>query len=77
MTLDTQTITDLIRREWPDAVVEAQDLRGDGSHYAVTVVSQAFAGKSRIEQHRMVYGILGGQVADGSLHALQLTTRAV
>jgi stress-induced morphogen len=76
MALDTATITALIRKEIPDAVVEADDMRGDGSHYSVTVTAGAFAGKSKVEQHRMVYKALSGQVADGSLHALQLTTRS-
>ena len=57
------------------AVVEVQDLAGDGDHYAATVISPAFAGKSKIQQHQMVYGALGGRMG-GVLHALKLTTMA-
>ena len=52
-----------------------QDLAGDGDHWAATVVSPAFAGKSKIQQHQMVYGALGGRMG-GVLHALKLTTMA-
>ena len=55
--------------------VEIQDLAGDGDHYAATVISTAFAGKSKIQQHQMVYGALGGRMG-GVLHALKLTTMA-
>ena len=50
-------------------------LAGDGDHYAATVISPAFAGKSKIQQHQMVYGALGGRMG-GVLHALKLTTMA-
>lgn len=76
MTLKTEHLVDLIRRQLPDAEVTAQDTRGDGAHFAVTVVCPAFEGLSRIDQHRKVYAALSGHVADGSLHAVQLTTRA-
>ena len=60
-------------REGAGAGVEIQDRAGDGDHYAATVVSPAFAGKSKIQQHQMVYGALGGRMG-GVLHALALQT---
>jgi len=66
-------IESLIKAAFPDARVEIQDLAGDGDHYAATVVSEAFRGKSRVQQHQMVYGALKGQMG-GVLHALALTT---
>ena len=65
----------LIRAALPDAQVEIRDLAGDGDHYAAHVVSAAFAGKTRIAQHKLVYEALGGRIG-GELHALQLTTAA-
>jgi stress-induced morphogen len=65
----------LIREALPDARVEVKDLAGDGEHYAASVVSAAFAGKSRVQQHQMVYGALKGRMG-GALHALALTTAA-
>lgn len=76
MTLKAEYLVELIRRQMPGAEVTAEDTRGDGAHFAVTVVCRDFAGLSRIEQHRRVYAALSGHVADGSLHAVQLTTRA-
>ena len=63
----------LIRAALPDATIEIRDLAGDGDHYAAHVVSGAFAGKTRVAQHKMVYEALGGRMG-GELHALQLTT---
>jgi stress-induced morphogen len=65
----------LIRAALPDARIEIRDLRGDGDHYAATVVSAAFAGLPRVRQHQLVYKALGGRMG-GELHALQLTTSA-
>ncbi len=65
----------LIRAALPDARVEIRDLAGDGDHYAAHVLSAAFAGKSRVAQHKLVYEALGGRMG-GELHALQLTTAA-
>lgn len=70
-----EDIVALIKQGIPDAEVEIQDLAGDGDHYAATVVSPAFAGKSKVQQHQMVYGALGGRMG-GVLHALKLTTMA-
>ena len=63
----------LIKHAFPDAQVVVVDLAGDGDHYAARVTCAAFKGKSRIEQHKMVYGALQGQMG-GALHALALET---
>jgi len=65
----------MIKAAFPDATIEITDLAGDGDHYAAHVVSSAFKGKSRVQQHQMIYGALGGRMGD-VLHALQLTTAA-
>ena len=66
-------IAAMIKAALPDAEVEITDLAGDGDHYAARVVSAAFAGKNRVQQHKLVYEALGGRMG-GALHALQLTT---
>jgi stress-induced morphogen len=63
----------LIRDHLPDAEVTIQDLAGDGDHYRALVVSEAFRGRSRVQQHQMVYAALQGRMG-GQLHALALTT---
>ncbi|HUI19586.1 MAG TPA: BolA family transcriptional regulator [Methylocella sp.] len=63
----------LIRQAFPDAHVVVVDLAGDGDHFGARVASGAFIGKSRIEQHKMVYAALQGQMG-GVLHALALET---
>ncbi len=73
MAMDADAIEKLIRAGIPGAEVRIEDLRGDGDHYAAHVASSAFKGKSRVQQHQMVYGALGGRMGD-VLHALQLTT---
>ena len=75
MPMAADDIAALIREGIPDAEVRIDDLAGDGDHYAATVVSGAFAGKSRIAQHQMVYAALRGRMG-GELHALKLTTLA-
>jgi stress-induced morphogen len=65
----------LIRAALPDARVTVEDLAGDGDHYAATVVSEAFRGRSRVQQHQMVYAALRGRMG-GELHALALQTTA-
>jgi stress-induced morphogen len=65
----------LIKEGFPDARVSIEDLAGDGDHYAATVVSEAFSGKTRVQQHQMVYDALKGQMG-GALHALALKTSA-
>jgi stress-induced morphogen len=63
----------LIRDAIPDAKVTIEDLRGDGDHYAAHVVSAAFRGKTRVQQHQMVYQALKGRMG-GELHAMALQT---
>jgi len=75
MAMDAGTIERLIREGLPDAQVTIEDLRGDGDHYAAHVVSPAFKGKSRVQQHQMVYQALRGRMG-GELHALALQTSA-
>ncbi|RXQ86809.1 BolA family protein [Elioraea rosea] len=73
MAMSAGEIEALIRASLPDAQVTIEDLRGDGDHYAATVVSAAFKGKSRVQQHQMVYAALQGRMG-GALHALALQT---
>jgi len=73
MPMPAHEIEKLIKTRFPDATVAIKDLAGDGDHYAAHVVSSAFKGKSRVQQHQMVYEALGGRMGD-VLHALQLTT---
>jgi stress-induced morphogen len=73
MPMEPSEIERLIRAKLPDARIEIRDLAGDGDHYSAHVVSAAFKGKSRVEQHQIVYDALGGRMG-GVLHALALTT---
>lgn len=73
MAMEASEIERMIKAAFPDAVVEIKDLAGDGDHYAATVASAAFKGKSRVQQHQMVYAALQGNMG-GVLHALALTT---
>ena len=75
MAMPAAEIERLIRAALPDATVEIRDLAGDGDHYAATVVSPSFKGKTRVQQHQMVYDALQGQMG-GALHALALQTAA-
>ncbi len=75
MPMDASEIERLIKASLPDAKVEICDLAGDGDHYSATVTSAAFRGKSRVQQHQMVYSALQGQMG-GALHALALQTQA-
>ncbi|WP_029002416.1 BolA family protein [Azorhizobium doebereinerae] len=75
MAMDAGEIERLIKAAFPDAEVAITDLAGDGDHYAATVVSEAFRGKSRVQQHQLVYGALQGNMG-GVLHALALKTSA-
>jgi stress-induced morphogen len=75
MAMDAVTIERLIREGLPDAQVTIEDLRGDGDHYAAHVVSAAFKGKTRVQQHQMVYQALRGRMGN-ELHALALQTSA-
>jgi stress-induced morphogen len=75
MAMQAAEIERLIKAALPDANVEIRDLAGDGDHYAATVISPAFRGKSRVQQHQIVYKALQGRMG-GELHALALTTAA-
>ena len=69
MPMDAGEIETLIKQAIPDAKVEIRDLAGDGDHYAATVISESFRGKSRVQQHQLVYQALKGNMG-GELHAL-------
>jgi stress-induced morphogen len=75
MAMDAAEIERMIKASLPDATIEIKDLAGDGDHYAATVTSSAFRGKTRVQQHQMVYAALKGNMG-GVLHALALTTSA-
>lgn len=74
MAMNAQEIKDLIEENIPQSLVEIKDLAGDGDHYAATITAEAFRGKSRVQQHQMVYQALGGRMG-GQLHALAVTTK--
>lgn len=73
MPMDAGEIERMIKEALPDASVTIRDLAGDGDHYAAEVVSESFRGKSRVQQHQMVYEALQGNMG-GVLHALALQT---
>jgi stress-induced morphogen len=73
--MEAGSIESLIKESIPDAEVTIQDLAGDGDHYAALVVSSTFAGKTRVQQHQLVYQALEGRMG-GELHALALQTSA-
>ena len=75
MPMNPNEIQRLIKAALPDATVSIRDLAGDGDHYAAEVVSEQFRGKSRVQQHQMVYEALKGNMG-GALHALALQTSA-
>jgi len=73
MAMDARDVERLIKEGIPGAEVTIEDLRGDGDHYSAHVVSAAFAGKTRVQQHQMVYQALQGNMGE-ALHALALQT---
>lgn len=73
MPMNAHDIEKMIKEAIPDAVVTIRDLAGDGDHYAAEVVAESFRGKSRVQQHQMVYDALKGNMG-GVLHALALQT---
>lgn len=75
MAMDATEVTQLIRAALPDCEVTIEDLRGDKDHYAVRVISTAFIGKSRVQQHQLVYKALQGRMGN-ELHAMALQTSA-
>tara|TARA_B110000305_G_C19045105_1_gene450048 strand:+ start:417 stop:647 length:231 start_codon:yes stop_codon:yes gene_type:complete len=74
MAMDLKEIEKLIKEALPGAIVETQDLAGDGNHYSTTIISNKFTGKSKIEQHKMVYNSLKGKMGN-ELHALAIKTK--
>lgn len=75
MAMQPAEIEALIKAALPDAAITIEDLAGDGDHYAATVISEAFRGRSRVQQHQLVYAALKGRMG-GALHALALQTSA-
>ena len=75
MTLTASEIKEMILKILPDAEVQVQDMRGDGSQFAANVISKKFIGKNRVQQHQMVYKAMKGKVG-AELHALSLQTSA-
>tara|TARA_B100000886_G_scaffold303575_1_gene234300 strand:+ start:63 stop:293 length:231 start_codon:yes stop_codon:yes gene_type:complete len=74
MAMNLNEIESLIKEAMPDAIVEIQDLAGDGNHYSATITSSQFTGKTKIEQHKMVYNSLKGRMGN-ELHALAIKTK--
>ena len=73
MPMTVEQIKQFIKEAIPDANVEIEDLKGDGDHYSATVKSKSFSGKTRVEQHKMVYNAFHGKMGS-ELHALKLKT---
>ena len=76
MGLKLEEIQNLIKTAMPDAQITIQDLAGDDNHYSATIKSKAFTGKSKIEQHKLVYKALKGKMGE-ELHALALNTMEI
>ena len=74
MAMDLKEIEKYIKEAMPDAVIDIQDLAGDGNHYSATINSSQFACKSKIEQHKIVYNSLKGKMGN-ELHALAIKTK--
>jgi stress-induced morphogen len=74
MAMNLKDIEKHIKERLPDAIVKIEDLAGDGNHYSATVTSKEFSGKSKIEQHKMVYNSLKGKMGN-ELHALAIKTK--
>ena len=76
MGLKLEEIKNLIKKAMPDAQIAIHDLAGDDNHYSATIKSKAFTGKSKIEQHKLVYKALKGKMGE-ELHALALNTMEI
>ena len=76
MSLKLEEIKTLIKESIPDAEIDIQDLAGDENHYSATIKSKVFTGKSKIDQHKLVYKALKGKMGN-ELHALQLNTTGI
>ena len=75
MAIEKEELKNLIQESLPDAKIEIDDLKGDGDHYSAVIISKKFIGKTKIEQHQMVYDALKGKMGS-ELHALMLKTRS-
>ena len=73
MPMSKEEISKLIKNSIPDADIVIDDLKGDGDHYSATIISKEFVGKSKIQQHQMVYQSLQGKMGS-DLHALRIKT---
>ena len=76
MSLKLEEIRNLIKEAMPDAEITIRDLAGDSNHYSATIKSKIFIGKSKIEQHKLVYKALKGKMGN-ELHALALNTMEI
>ena len=74
MAMDLIEIENLVKEAIPDAVIDIQDFAGDSNHYSATIISSLFKGKSKIEQHKLVYNALKGKMGN-ELHALAIKTK--
>ena len=74
MAMDIKEVETLIKEALPDAIIEIRDLAGDSNHYSASITSKEFSGKSKIEQHKMVYNSLKGKMGN-ELHALAIKTK--
>ena len=74
MAMNLKEVETLILEALPDAIIKIQDLAGDENHYSATITSSLFKGKSKIEQHKLVYSSLKGKMGN-ELHALSITTK--
>ena len=74
MSMDLTEIENLVKSAIPDAIIDIKDLAGDGNHYSATIISSLFKGKSKIEQHKLVYNALKGKMGN-ELHALAIKTK--
>ena len=74
MAMDLKEIEKLIKESLPDSIIKIEDLAGDGKHYSATVISSTFNGKSKIEQHKIVYAALKCKMGN-ELHALAIKTK--
>lgn len=75
MPLERVKILEILERDFPDSHIALTDLKGNGDYYSLTIVSESFHGKTRVQQHQMVYNSLKGYVGD-AIHALSLKTSA-
>ena len=75
MAMSANEIEELILKKFPKAKITIDDLRGDGDHYAAQIITEEFKGKTRVQQHQMIYNAMEGKVGK-ELHALALNTSA-